>query len=264
MEKYIELNRESWNRRTAVHLTSEFYDVEGFLNGKNTLKDIELNLLGDISNKKVLHLQCHFGQDSISLSRLGAKVTGVDFSDKAIESARILNEQTKTDAVFICCDIYDLPQHLDETFDIIFTSYGTIGWLPDLNKWAQIISRFLKTGGKFIFVEFHPVVWMFDDDFSKLAYDYFNYGAIYETEKGTYADKNADIELSYIMWNHSTSEVLNALIQHQMEILSFDEFDYSPYDCFKHTIEFENEKFRIKHLEKKFPMVFSLSAIKKN
>ena len=152
MERYIELNRESWNRRTAVHLTSEFYDVEGFLNGKNTLKDIELNLLGDISNKKVLHLQCHFGQDSISLSRLGAKVTGVDFSDKAIESARILNEQTKTDAVFICCDIYDLPQHLDETFDIIFTSYGTIGWLPDLNKWAQIVSRFLKTGGKFIFM----------------------------------------------------------------------------------------------------------------
>ena len=112
-----------------------------------------------------MHLQCLFGQDSISLSRLGADVTGVDLSDKAIESAKKIAEDTHSDARFICCDIYDLPNQLDEKFDIVFTSYGTIGWLPDLDKWAKIVSWFLKPNGQFVFVEFHPVVWMFDDNF---------------------------------------------------------------------------------------------------
>ena len=153
-KNYIEINRESWNHRTEVHLKSEFYDLEGFIKGKSSLNPIELNLLGDIAGKRILHLQCHFGQDTISLSRLGAEVTGVDFSDKAIESAKKIADQTGSSAKFICCDIYDLPDHLDEKFDIVFTSYGTIGWLPDLDKWAKIVSNYLKPNGTFVFVEF--------------------------------------------------------------------------------------------------------------
>jgi SAM-dependent methyltransferase len=263
-QNYIDINRESWNNRTEIHVKSAFYDLDGFLKGNSSLNDIELSLLGDIKGKTVLHLQCHFGQDTISLSRLGAKVTGVDLSDIAIEKAKQIAKDTESNATFICCDIYDLPNHLNEKFDIVFTSYGTIGWIPDLDKWAKIASDFLRPNGQFVFVEFHPVVWMFDDDFEALAYRYFNSGAIVETEIGTYADKNADIKQSYVMWNHSISEVINNLIKHGLEIKSFDEFDYSPYNCFNKTIEFAPKKFRIKHLADKIPMVYAINAARKS
>lgn len=263
-KKYIEINRQSWNNRTDTHIQSEFYDQAGFLKGKNSLNDIELNLLGNIKGKSILHLQCHFGQDTISLGRLGADVTGVDLSDKAIDRAKQIAKHTNSNAKFICCDVYDLPNHLNEKFDVVFTSYGTIGWLPDLDKWAKIISRFLKPNGQFVFVEFHPVVWMFDDNFDKISYRYFNSGAIIETENGTYADKKADITQSYVMWNHGLSEVINSLISNGLEINALDEFDYSPYNCFQNTLEFEPNKFRIEHLNNKIPMVYSVIATNKN
>lgn len=263
-QNYREINRQSWNNRIDSHLKSEFYDLDGFLNGKTSLNEIELNLLGDLKGKTILHLQCHFGQDSISLSRLGADVTGVDLSDKAIDSAKQIAKDTNSNAKFICCDIYDLSNYLNDVFDIVFTSYGTIGWLPNLDKWAKIISRFLKPNGQFVFVEFHPVVWMFDDNFDKIDYRYFNSGAIIETESGTYADKKADITQSYVMWNHGLSEVINSLIGNGLEINALDEFDYSPYNCFNKTIELEPKKFRIEHLNNKIPMVYSVRATKKN
>ena len=166
-ENYIEINKQSWNNRLESHLKSDFYNIEGFLNGKTSLNEIELDLLGDVQGKNILHLQCHFGQDTISLGRLGANVTGIDLSDKAIESAIELSKKTKTASTFICCNIYDLPQQLEKKFDIVFTSYGTIGWLPDLDKWASIISSYLKPNGKLVFVEFHPVLWMYNDNFDK-------------------------------------------------------------------------------------------------
>lgn len=263
MENYKEVNRQLWNRRTEVHFTSEFYDVKGFLEGKNSLNSIELELLGDLKNKKILHLQCHFGQDSISLSRLGASVTGVDLSDKAIEKGKELAGQAGTEVRFVCCDLYDLEQHLNETFDIVFTSYGTIGWLPDLSKWAKIVSQFLKPGGMFVFAEFHPVIWMFDYDFKTVAYDYFNSGPIVETENGSYADRNADLQHSSVSWNHGISEVLNSLMVQGLQIQVFNEYNYSPYNCFNNTVEFEPGKFRIAHLEHKIPMVYALKATKK-
>jgi len=261
---YIEINRQSWNNRTDTHLKSEFYDMENFIKGKNSLKSIELELLGDIKGKKILHLQCHFGQDTISLSRLGAEVIGVDLSNKAIENARQIARNTNSNATFICCDIYDLPNYLDKQFDIVFTSYGTIGWLPDLHKWAKIVSKFLKPNGQFVFAEFHPVVWMFDDNFEKIEHRYFNSGAIVASENGTYADKNADITQEYVVWNHGLSEVFNSLVNNGLEVSHFNEYDYSPYDCFNKTIEFELGKYRIEHLEDKIPMVYSLVAKKKN
>ncbi len=261
-KNYLEINKESWNQKTEIHVKSKFYDMKGFLAGKNSLKDIELGLLGDIRGKTVLHLQCHFGQDTISLSRMGAEVTGVDFSDKAIEKAEQLAEETGENAEFICCDIYDLPKYLDRKFDIVFTSYGTIGWLPDLDKWARVVSQFLKPGGKFIFVEFHPVVWMFDSNFEKVAYNYFNSGAIVETLEGSYAEKEADLSQQYVMWNHGLGEVFSCLLNHGLAIMAFDEYNYSPYDCFNHTLEFDAGKFRIKHLDSKIPMVYSILARK--
>lgn len=264
MENYLEINKNSWNAKVDPHLKSDFYFVEEFLKGKNSLNSIELDLLGDIKGKSILHLQCHFGQDSISLSRLGAKVTGIDLSDKAIETAINLAKQCETDTQFICSDVYDLPNHLNEQFDIVFTSYGTIGWLPDLDKWAHVINHFLKPDGKFVMAEFHPVVWMFDDDFKEVSYNYFNEKPIIETYEGTYADLSASIVQEYVMWNHSLAEVLQNLINKKLSIEHFREFDWSPYPCFKHVEEFEKGKWRIPQFGNKIPLVYALSAQKKS
>ncbi len=261
---YLEINRESWNTRTEAHMNSDFYNLDAFLKGEGSLKDIELNLLGNLTGKSILHLQCHFGQDSISLGRLGADVVGVDLSNVAIAQAKKFTEQLNVPVEFICCDVYNLPHHLDRQFDIVFTSYGTIGWLPDLDRWAKIISKFLKPSGTFVFVEFHPVVWMFDSAFKKIEYRYFNSGAIVETEKGTYADKEADFEVKSIGWNHGLAEVISSLMQNGLEMNSIEEFDYSPYNNFNYSTEFEPGKFRIAHLGDKIPMVYALKASKKH
>ena len=257
---YIEINKESWNKRTEVHIDSDFYDNESFIKGKNSLNSIELDLLGDLKGKSVLHLQCHFGQDTISLSRLGANALGVDFSDKAIDKARSLNQNESTDTRFVCSDIYDLPNHLNEKFDVVFTSYGTIGWLPDINKWGSIVAHFLKPEGKFVIAEFHPVVWMFNDDFTAIQYPYLNSEPIIETEEGTYAEAEADLKLDYVSWNHGLSEVMNSLITNGLSINKVNEYDYSPYDCFKGTIEFEKGKYQIESLGNKIPMVYAIEA----
>lgn len=262
MEDYIKINRETWNKKVPVHVDSEFYSNNEFIEGKSSLNKIELDLLGDVTGKSILHLQCHFGQDSLSLSRMGAEVVGVDFSDKAIDVARDLANNIDSSAKFICSDIYDLPNHLDEKFDIVFTSYGTVGWLPDINKWAGVVAQFLKPGGKFVFAEFHPVIWMFDDNFEKIAYTYFQKEDIIEHFDGTYADQSAPIQQKTITWNHGLSEVLTSLLDRGLTINSFNEFDYSPYDCFNGTIESEPGKFRIKQHGEKLPMVYSLMATK--
>ena len=261
---YLKVNKKSWNNKVESHIKSTFYNVEEFLNGASSLNNIELNLLGDVQGKSILHLQCHFGQDSISLERMGAKVTGVDLSDKAIENARDLAKKAQVKTAFICCDVYDLPNHLNKQFDVVFTTYGTIGWLPDLNKWAQVVSTFLKPNGQFVFVEFHPVVWMFDNNFEYIKYNYFNTETIIETETGSYADKDSRTKHKSITWNHSISDVINGLIKNGLTIQSFDEFDYSPYDCFNKTVKVESKKFRIEHLDNKIPMVYAIKAIKKS
>ena len=259
---YLQVNKDLWNKRTEVHLTSEFYDQPNFIRGNSSLNQIELDLLGDIKGKELLHLQCHFGQDTLSLARLGATVTGVDLSDKAIEAANNVKQELGLSANFVCCDVYDLPGHIQNQFDIIFTSYGVVGWLPDLNRWASIISTLLKPGGKFIIVEFHPVVWMYDNDFEKVEYSYFKNEPIVETELGTYADTEADLQLNSVTWNHSLSEVFSALSNHGMAVTSLNEYDYSPYNCFKHTKQTGPKKFVIEKFGNKIPLVYSMVAVK--
>ncbi len=264
MENYLEINRKSWNAKVEPHLKSDFYFVDEFLKGRTSLNSIELELLGDLKDKSVLHLQCHFGQDSISLSRLAAKVTGIDLSDKAIDEAKKLAQKCGTDTQFLCTDLYNLPNVLKEKFDIVFTSYGAIGWLPDLDRWAKVISHFLKPEGKFVMAEFHPVVWMFDDDFEDVKYHYFNEKPIVETYEGTYADPSANIVQEYVMWNHSLGELLQNLIDNNLKINQFNEFDWSPYPCFRHVEEFEKGKWRISKFGNKLPLVFSIEAQKKS
>lgn len=259
---YLNINRENWNRRVDMHLQSEFYGVQAFKQGKSSLNGIELKLLGNVKGLSILHLQCHFGQDSLSLARMGADVCGVDLSDKAIEAAKNLAAETGLKAEFISCNLYDLPLHLNKQFDIVFTSYGTIGWLPDLQLWASVVARFLKPGGRFVFAEFHPVVWMFDNDFERVAYRYFQSEAIVETENGTYADRSAETTHQSVTWNHGLGEVIGSLLTQGLKICSFEEYDYSPYNCFNGTVEFAPGRFRIEKLGDKIPMVYALSAVK--
>lgn len=261
-EDYKAVNRDSWNQRTAVHMQSKFYDNEGFIAGRNSLKAIELDILGDIRGKRILHLQCHFGQDSISLARMGAEVTGVDLSDKAIDEACKLAQTTQTNCRFLCFDIYDLPDHLNETFDVVFTTYGTIAWLPDLDKWASVVSRFLKPAGQFVFVEFHPVVWMFDDDMKEVKYSYFKSDPIVEIESGSYADKNASIQPKSITWNHGLGEVVTALLKHNIQIKRFEEFDFANYPALADAEEFETGKYRVRHLGNKIPLHYAIEGQK--
>lgn len=203
-EDYIQINKNSWNNKTKIHLHSEFYNVEGFKQGKTSLNPIELDLLGNIAGKKILHLQCHFGQDTISLARMGAHVTGIDLSDKAIDTAKELAVSMGQDVQFICCNIYDL----------------------------------------------------------KAGYNYFNSGPIVETETGTYADRYANICQTYVGWNHSMGEVLQSLIDQQLQIQNYQEYDYSPYNIFSQSEEFEPNKFRVKHMNNKIPLVYSVVAVK--
>ena len=262
MENYLAINRELWNAKTTVHFESDFYDVPSFLAGKSSLKEIELGLLGDVKGKDILHLQCHFGQDTLSLARMGAHATGLDLSDQAISKARELNQQLDLNAEFICCDVLEMDQHLaGKKFDIIFTSYGTIGWLPELTKWGKLIAQHLKKEGKFVFVEFHPVVWMFDYHFTKVDYSYFNTEAIHEITEGTYTDRSAPLKNESYSWNHPLSEVFSALLSAGLQIKQFEEFNYSPYDCFEETVKAEIG-FQIKGLEGKLPMVYSIVADK--
>lgn len=260
--QYIEANKRLWNKRVGIHVSSGFYDVASFKNGKTSLNDIELKGLENVKGQSLLHLQCHFGMDTLSWAREGAVVTGIDFSEEAIKEAENLSEEIEVAADFICSDVYDLPARLNKQFDIVFTSYGTIGWLPDLDKWAAVISHFLKPGGTFFIADFHPVLWMMDDDFRELKYSYFNEEVIETTSQGTYGDRDADISLTEYGWNHSFEEIINNLLKHHLQITGFQEYPFSPYNCFNNTIKGSDGMYYIKGLENKLPMVYSIKATK--
>jgi 2-polyprenyl-3-methyl-5-hydroxy-6-metoxy-1,4-benzoquinol methylase len=261
-ENYIDINRKAWDQRTSVHLSSEFYNNADFIKTKQSLNQIELDIIGDLVGKKVLHLQCHFGQDSISLAQLGAEVTAVDLSPKAIEAAKQLAAETDTAVDFICADIYDLPNHLQDEFDLVFSSYGTIGWMPDIDKWASIVSHFLNPNGQLLLVEFHPAVWMYDNDFKGIEYGYFNTKPIVEVEQGTYTDSEAPIETTMVTWNHPLSDVLNAAIKNGLSVNLLNEYNYSPYACFSGTKKIGEKRFIIEKLGPQFPLVYALKCTK--
>jgi SAM-dependent methyltransferase len=261
-DNHFESNRAAWNLRTELHKGSEFYDVEAWKKGKEVLTPIELREVGDVAGKSLLHLQCHFGQDTLSWARRGAQVTGCDLSDKAVDYARVLAAELELPAHFVSCNVYDLPRHLEGQFDIVFTSYGVVGWLPDLKPWAAVIRHFLKPGGFFYLAEFHPVVWMLDEDMSFLKYPYQNADVIVSENIGSYAAKTATQTYTDYSWNHSLSEVINALLKEGLRLEFLNEYPYSPYDCFAKTVRGEDGFYRIQGLENIIPMVYSLKATK--
>ncbi len=236
-QRSMDGNRTLWDAWTDVHEKSEFYDVEGFLAGRSRLKPIEKRELGDLRDRTMLHLQCHFGLDTLSWAREGVRVVGVDFSEKAIRLARSLNERAGLDARFLCSDVYSLPGMLDETVDVVFTSYGVLCWLPDLEKWAETIAHFLKPGGTFYMVEFHPFANMFDNEDGtsnwRMTEPYFHNTQPTEyPNEGSYADTEAQVNLPSFEWAHPISEVITSLIDTGLTLEFVHEHPHSTYQQF--------------------------------
>ena len=259
---YLTLNRTAWNHRTLEHIASSFYDVEGFLAGNSSLQEIELAAL-EVEGKSLLHLQCHFGLDTLSLARLGAEVTGVDLSDTAIHHAQQLAKACGLEANFICSDVYQAGAQLQRQFDMVYTSYGALCWLPDLRRWAELIHQSLLPGGQFYMVEFHPVQAMME------GYSYFAQQAPDVEEEGTYTENASDTKHTMVTWPHSLADVIGALIQAGLRIDGIEEFPFSPYDAFDNLVTGESlgltsdrPRYYQLHQGKPIPMVYSLSASK--
>lgn len=261
-------NLARWNEATPIHARSKDYDLESFMKGRNSLHKIELEELKNVKGKTLLHLQCQFGMDTLSWARLGAtRVVGVDFSDVAINLANSINKELALPAEFICANIYDLPDVLDEEFDIIFTSYGVLTWLPDLKKWAEIVARYLKKGGIFFIAEFHPFTWIFDDENkTELVYRYpYFYGKepLYYTSEFTYTDQDAEIKnVDSYNWQHTFGDILTALINERLTILSVKEYPFTFFPQYPFMDEFEKGVWKFEDDKYNIPLIFSVKAVK--
>ena len=251
---YFEMNRESWNKRAEIHFDSRFYDVDGFMAGNTSLREIELAELTRVDGRRLLHLQCHFGLDTLSWARRGAECTGVDISPVAINKARQLNDNAGLGAQFVCADVYSYSRGEVAPFDIVFTSYGTICWLPDLDRWAEVVASNLAAGGIFYMAEFHPI-------YDLLAgYSYFEQDEPDIEEEETYTENSGDLKTPLAVWAHPMGRVVNALVNAGIAIQRLNEFSFSPYNCFKGMTEREPGRFYITHNGQDVPLVYSVTG----
>lgn len=260
---WLEINRSLWDSRVKGHMDSEFYAVEAFEKGACSLKQPELALLGDVRGKEILHLQCHFGQDTLSLQRKGAQCTGLDFSSEAIQAAREWNAKLGLGAEFVCEEVYKAAEAVrGKQFDVVFTSYGTLGWIPEVKPWAEQVAACLKPGGELVYVDFHPFLWTLNSSGSEFAFDYFNREAIVETSEQSYAGTKQNQALE-VGWNHPVSEIQQALIDAGLQLEQVQEFDYSTYNCFANLVEDEPGVYRWPQHGNRFPMLLALRARKR-
>ena len=268
MSEYTDVNRRHWDEAVPLHVASDMYDVGGFKAGTSKLKRVEREELGDVRGKSMLHLQCHFGLDTLSWAREGALVTGIDFSSPAIAAARALAAETDIAARFEVSDIYALPENLDGQFDIVFTSYGVLCWLPDVARWAEVAAHFVRPGGTFYIVEFHPFAWIFDDapDVTDLhvRYPYFREEEpLHFDEDGTYADINAKLKhRETYEWPHPISEVVSALIDAGLQIEFLHEFPFCTWEFLPFTKTMEDGTVRLTKHDGQVPLLYSIKTRK--
>lgn len=273
IDRFFEANKAHWNAATPLHLgPGEVYDVEAFKKGASTLLPMELGLLGDVADKSILHAQCHIGDDSMSLARLGAKVTGVDFSEEAIAAARSLNDECGLNCRFVCCNIYDLPQHVHEQFDIVFASYGVLCWLPDLSRWCQLLADRLRPGGTFVLVEGHPFSHCVEagegDNRPRICRSYFSDGQpeyCPPDEEGDHDYHAIDTAVGKATyeWTHTVSDILNAVAAAGLTIQHLGEYTALPYRLFPTMIKEEDGLFHPPAGKALYPLLLSVKAVKR-
>ena len=268
MDTYTKSNMLNWDDRVDLHTEktdNSFYDIDGFINGKSTLRSIEIEELGDVRNKDLLHLQCHFGLDTLSWARLGANVTGVDFSHKAIDYAIDLSKRVKLKADFICSEVMELTDKLDSKFDIVFASYGVFCWIKSVAKWFEIASHFLKKDGILFIIDGHPMIdtLEYEDNRLDLRYSYFEgEPVIFEIEK-SYTESEGKIEnkTSY-EWNHELSTFVNESIRNDLEIISLREYPFCFWKRYDNMKQNRDGWWEFDYQNIKLPFMFSLKARK--
>ena len=267
-QRYMDTNRAHWDEITPIHVASSFYDVDGFRRDPNRLKPVELEEVGDVRGKSLLHLQCHFGMDTLSWANRGATVTGMDFSEPAIEQARALSAELNIPATFIQSNVYDLPDVLHEQFDIVFTSYGAITWLPDLWRWAKVAAHFVKPGGFFYVAEFHPFSQVFDDapgvDDLHVRYPYFPANEPMMFDDGIdYADRTATLT-NRVTFNfpYPLADVVTSIIDAGLRIDFLHEFPYTSYEVLPFAEQVGDRQWRLTKHDGCVPLVFSVKATK--
>jgi ubiquinone/menaquinone biosynthesis C-methylase UbiE len=268
LDKYLRANQMLWDEFVEINSRSAMYHLKEFKAGKNKLNSLERTEVGEVKGKSLLHLQCHFGMDTLSWARLGAQVTGMDFSTKGIKMAESLSQELNIPARFICCNLYDLPGHLDEEFDIVFTSYGVLCWLPDIPLWAQVVARFIKPGGFFYIVESHPFINVFDDEKDavglKVRYPYFDSKPMEFIAEGSYADPVARIPpRKEYEWMHGMGEIVTSLCAAGLRIDFLHELPFSPFPQLPFMEQGQDGNYRLPDENSSLlPVTFSLKATK--
>jgi SAM-dependent methyltransferase len=236
MNEYIEQNRALWDELSDIHAVSDFYNIEGFKAGGVRLRDHEIEEVGDVRGKDLLHLMCHLGLDTMSWARLGARALGADFSERSIELARALAADLGVDARFVVSDVYGLPDVLSEDFDIVYTSRGVLGWLPDLDRWARVIETMLRPGGFFYVTEAHPLIQVFHDeegtDELTLGYPYFDdRRPMTMLNRGSYANRKADVKHVFShVWVHDMGQIVSSLTNAGLRIEFLHEFPFGDWE----------------------------------
>ena len=271
MSTPMDMNREHWDEATDIHARGNVYGIEDFRAGRCQLHRIEVEELGDVAGKTLLHLQCHFGLGTLSWARRGAIVTGVDFSPKAIALARRLAAEAGIDARFVESNVYDLPAALSGRFDIVFTSYGVLCWLPDLKRWGEIVARYLEPGGIFYIAEAHPFIRVFPmaDDITDGSTELRPYFSYFHDPAGTtwpapadYADEAARFTTPEHVWQHSMGDIVNALANAGLRIDFLHEFSHCTWKVIAFTEPVEPGGWGLGPRFPKLPLMFSLRATK--
>ncbi len=273
MEEYLAVNRTNWDERAPAHAASPGYSVDQFIQDPTFLSDVvrfDLPRLGDISGLRGVHLQCHIGTDTVSLSRLGARMTGLDLSPAALVEARRLADLADADVDFVETDTYSAVEVLGrEQFDLVFTGIGAICWLPDISRWAQVVADLLRPGGRLFIREGHPVLWAVDDtrpdDLLALKFPYFEHTqALVFDEPGTYVDTDVVFEHNVShSWNHGLGEIITALLTSGLQLTMFEEHDSVPWEAIPGQMEtLDGGEYRIADQPERLPHSYTLQAVK--
>jgi SAM-dependent methyltransferase len=262
----IAANRAMWDERVPIHVAGDFYSVDDFRSGLQRLavRPFEVDEVGDVDGRSLVHLQCHFGLDTLSWARLGARVTGLDFSGPAVAAARRLAGEIGIDADFVQADLYDAVTALGgRTFEVVYTGKGALIWLPDVEGWARICATLLAPGGVFYLSEFHPVSDMFAWETLDLERSYFEAAPLFDDSSGTYADLDAPTthNASY-EWQHPLGTVLTALVDAGLTIEFLHEYPFTLFPRWPFLAQADDGSFVLPPGMPQLPLMYSIRAVK--